>query len=279
MAFESKDLDIIVDLLSDSDPDIVSRMRRKLYELGSETVEQILSSVGSENPAHREASRVMRWLKAPKPEAALQSLLDDAVEDVDLETGLCALAKSTYPEIERHRIAEHLDRLAADVAASINPADHPVRIVRTLNTFLFDDLSFRGKQDYDRDPDPDLSYINRVLDRRTGIPISLSSIYLLLAWRLDLPIVGVDMSMHFILRFDHEHPFYIDPFHQGRILTANECGEMIGKPVDESTLPVASNLRILIRTTGNLFRTYTALGDKNRAESMKTYIDLLQGAT
>ncbi|HAA74330.1 TPA: hypothetical protein DCE37_04325 [Candidatus Latescibacteria bacterium] len=278
MALEPKDLDIVIGLLEDPDPDIVSRMCRKLYELGTETVEQVLSAVPGDHPAHREASRVLRWLMAPRPEAALQSLLDEAVEDIDLEAGLFAVAKSAYPDLEEHDLTQRLDRLAADITPNINPSDHPIRTVRSLNAFLFDDLTFRGKQDYDKEPDPDLSYINRVLERRTGIPISLSSIYLLVAWRLDLPIVGIDMPMHFILRYDSNHPFYIDPFHQGRILTANECGEMVGKPVDGQMLPVASSLRILIRTTGNLFMTYTALGDEPRAESMKSYIDLLQGA-
>lgn len=272
------DLRVVIELLSDPDPDIVAMMRRKLYDLGSDAVTQLLDAVPGDSPAHREASRVRRWLRAPTPERALRDLLDDDTEAVDLESGLFALARSAYPELERHALAERLDRMAADVTARINPGDHPVRSVRTLNAFLFDELSFRGKQDYDRDPDPDLSYINRVLDRRSGIPISLSCVYLLIAWRLDLPIVGIDMPMHFILRYDGDHPFYIDPFHQGRILTASECGDMIGKPVDETVLPVATNLRILIRTTGNLFMTYTALGDEARAESMKAYIDLLQGA-
>jgi regulator of sirC expression with transglutaminase-like and TPR domain len=278
MALEPRDLEIIIDLLEDTDPQIADKMRRKIFEMGSGVVDQILSTVSGGRIAHREASRVLRWLNAPSPETTLQSLLDEAVEDIDLEAGLIALANSVYHEIERHNITKTIDRLVADIMPGIVPSDHPVRIIRTLNAFIFDQLSFRGKIDYDKDPDPDLSFINRVLDRRMGIPISLSSIYLLIAWRLDLPIVGVDMPMHFILRYDDEHPFYIDPFNQGRILTANECGEMIGKPVDEQTLAVASNLQILIRTTGNLFMTYTALGDEARAESMKSYIDLLQGA-
>lgn len=278
MALEPKDLAIVIDLLEDTDPDIVDKMRRKIYEMGIEVVKQIIDSVPASRSAHREASRVLRWLRAPSPETALKNLLLEAVEDVDLEAGLVTLANAAYPEIERHRVSEQLDRLADEITPNIVPSDHPVRIVRTLNTYVFDTLSFRGKLDYDKDPDPDLSYINRVLDRRMGIPISVSSIYLLLARRLDLPIVGVDMPMHFILRYDDEHPFYIDPFNAGRILTANECAEMIGKPADEQTLPVASNLQILIRTTNNLFMTYTALGDETRAESMKSYIDLLQGA-
>jgi len=278
MALQARALEIIIDLLEDSDPLIADKMRRKVYEMGSGVVDQILSTVAGDRAAHREASRVLRWLNAPSPATTLQSLLDESVEDIDLEAGLIALANSVYPEIERHHVSESIDRLAEEILPGIVPSDHPVRIVRLLNTFMYDQLNFRGKTDYDEDPDADLSFINRVLDRRLGIPISLSSIYLLLAWRLDLPIVGVDMPMHFILRYDDEHPFYIDPFNNGRILTANECGDMIGKPVDEHILAVASNLQILIRTTGNLFMTYTALGDEARAESMKSYIDLLQGA-
>ncbi len=278
MALESKDLAIVINLLEDTDPAIVDKMRRKIYEMGMEVVKQILETIPDDRSAHREASRVLRWLRAPSPETALKNLLRDAVEDIDLEAGLITLANAAYPEIERHRVSQQLDRLADELTPNIVPSDHPVMIVRTLNAYIFDTLSFRGKLDYDKDPDPDLSYINRVLDRRMGIPISVSSIYLLLARRLDLPIVGVDMPMHFILRYDGEHPFYIDPFNGGRILTANECAEMIGKPPDEETLPVASNLQILIRTTNNLFMTYTALGDETRAESMKSYIDLLQGA-
>ena len=84
MVLEPKDLAIVVELLEDQDPEIVGHICRKLYELGSKTVRQVLSEVALDSQAHKEASRVLRWQRSPKPEALLKTLLDEAVEDIDL---------------------------------------------------------------------------------------------------------------------------------------------------------------------------------------------------
>ncbi len=85
------------------------------------------------------------------------------------------------------------------------------------------------------------------------------------------------MPAHFLVRYaGPAATFYIDPFHGGRILTANECREMIGKPGEADVLRDATSRQILVRTVANLFRTYTALGDPPRAEAAKRIIEILQ---
>ena len=83
------------------------------------------------------------------------------------------------------------------------------------------------------------------------------------------------MPMHFILKYETEQSFYIDPYHAGQILTANECCALLGKPTDVALLPNSTTREILARTAANLFRTYTVLGDTALAETVKRLIDLL----
>ena len=86
------------------------------------------------------------------------------------------------------------------------------------NEYLFGDLGFRGNEiDYN---DPRNSCLNYVLDRRTGIPIALSVVYIEVARRLGQPVSGVGLPGHFIVEYnDGEFATYIDPFHSGKLLT------------------------------------------------------------
>lgn len=275
MSIPQGDILAIVSLLNDDDPDIASTMRNKLLRMGETKVAALLESIADGDPAHREVSRVLHALRSPSVENRLRMLASGPSTGIDLEEGVFTLARIGYPDLDPAPYRARLDGLAADLAPNVAPGDHPIRVVRALNECLFEDQGFLGQQDYDRFPDPDNSYINRVIDRKVGLPISLAVVYLLISRRLELPIVGVGMPMHFILKYTADQDFYIDPFHAGRILTANECCALLGKPTDVSLLPVAGPSDILVRTAANLFRTYTVLGETEQAESLKRIIDLL----
>lgn len=275
MPMPQGDIQAIVSLLNDADPEIASTMRNKLLQMGEARVADLLAGIADADPAHREVSRVLHALRSPSVEDRLKMLVAGPSNTIDLEEGVFTLARFGYPDLDPGPYRARLDRLAADLAPNVAPHDHPVRVVRALNHCLFEEQGFQGQQDYDRFPDPDNSYIHRVIDRKVGLPIALAVVYLLLSRRLELPIVGVGMPMHFILKYTSDQDFYIDPFNAGRILTANECCALLGKPTDVSLLPVADARDILIRTAANLFRTYTVMGEADRAESLKRIIDLL----
>jgi len=138
----------------------------------------------------------------------------------------------------------------------------PLHVISQINRFLFMEEGFCGNtEDY---YDPRNSFLNDVLDRKTGIPIMLSTVYLELADRLRFPLVGVGMPGHYLVR----HPYFdilIDPFTQGRILAAEDCekrmravlGESV--PFHESYLAGVSKLHTVTRMLNNLRNVYLNL--------------------
>ncbi|MDA0748826.1 MAG: transglutaminase-like domain-containing protein, partial [bacterium] len=216
----------ILSLLEDEDEEIVGQVRRKLFELGEDTVREILDHSEAGSRAQREAERVLHGLKKPALNVCFQTLVE---QGTDLETGAFLLARFAYPDLEEARYRALLDRMATHLSPQIAPDDHPLRVIRTLNQYLFEEQGFKGKKNYGADPDD--SYLNRVIDRKTGLPIALSVIYLLLGRRLDLPLVGINMPAHFLINYKigTEQNIFLDPFHHGQILTKNECADMLAE--------------------------------------------------
>ena len=107
----------------------------------------------------------------------------------------------------------------------------PLHALNTLSEYLFDEVGFRGnREDY---YDPRNSLLNCVLSRRQGIPITLSLVYVEVGRRLGIPLVGVGMPGHFLVKHQAIDDLYIDPFHSGILLSEFECAlrlqEMVGE--------------------------------------------------
>ncbi len=152
-------------------------------------------------------------------------------------------------------VPDMLDRMARELEQRLVGAADTWAIFRQ---FLFDEQGFHGNRtDY---YSPDNSYLNQVLQSRTGIPITLSLLVLCLAHRLNLPIVGVSMPGHFVLRYGQ---LLLDPFHGGRLLTEADCAEMcddMGLPFQRAYLNEAPPLQILLRMVNNLIGSYERQG-------------------
>ncbi len=129
-------------------------------------------------------------------------------------------AQEIHPACNPDSCYQQLD----DIAAAIRPqmSAYPLKTIQAINQQLYETLGFSGNQiDY---YDPDNSYLNRVLERRVGIPITLALIYLEVAQRLDFPMAGVGMPGHFLIRPTVENmDIYVDPFNQGEVLFEPDC--------------------------------------------------------
>src|SRR5689334_23453931 len=132
------------------------------------------------------------------------------------------MACEEYPQLELSPYLDTLDRIAATAKATIGPDDSPSRTAAKINAVLFETYGFRGNTaDY---YDPRNSFFNDVLDRRVGIPITLSTVYIEVARRLNFPIAGVGMPGHFLVKYsDRKDEFFIDPYNHGEILTHEDC--------------------------------------------------------
>lgn len=145
---------------------------------------------------------------------------------VDLAAAALYIAQEEYPELEVDAYLNALDTMAEEIAERLPSERYPLRWVNIINQYLFEDLQFRGNTDNYYDPRN--SFLNDVIDRRIGIPITLSLVYLELTRRLDFPMVGVGFPGHFLIRPDQEEiEIHVDPFHQGEVLFEQDCLERL----------------------------------------------------
>lgn len=142
-----------------------------------------------------------------------------------------------------------------------------VRSIDAANSYLFGELRFHGSEDHYYDPRN--SCLNHVLEHRTGIPITLSLVYMEVARRLAKPVYGINAPGHFLIQFDDgATSAYIDPYHSGRVLNRDQCLELAGKysrNVSEDLLPRATPRQILVRMLRNLEGAYVRMSAFEKA--------------
>jgi regulator of sirC expression with transglutaminase-like and TPR domain len=180
------------------------------------------------------------------------------------------MASPFYPNLDIDGYLRRVDELAARVKTRLGRGRAPLRVIEAINGVLFGEEGFAGNvADY---YDPRNSFLNEVLDRRTGIPISLSAVYLAVARRLSQPVVGVGLPMHFIVKYQSpKGDLYVDPFYQGAVLTIEDCRERVerayGAPVQfqDSYLNTAPTRMMLYRMLNNLKYIYLKRKDFQRA--------------
>jgi regulator of sirC expression with transglutaminase-like and TPR domain len=178
-------------------------------------------------------------------------------EQISLERAALYIAQEEYPELDVEAYLNGLDTMAADVVEQLPTAQYPMQVLRTINHYLFEDLGFTGNRaEY---YDPRNSFLNDVIDRRTGIPITLSLVYLAIAERIGFPMMGVNMPGHFLIRPTvDEMEVFVDPFHQGEILFPQDCAELLSQVFDRPVelrpdyLASVSNRQFLGRLLTNL---------------------------
>jgi regulator of sirC expression with transglutaminase-like and TPR domain len=180
---------------------------------------------------------------------------------VPLAEAALIMACEEYPQLELSPYLDMLDDIAAAAQAKINPSDGPVKTVQKINDVLFESFGFRGNTDDYYDPRN--SFFNDVLDRRVGIPITLSVVYIEVSRRLNFPIAGVGMPGHFLVKyFDQSQEFFIDPYNRGAILSREDCRERLHKTYGDALqfsdrlLGRATSRQILWRMLNNLKDIY-----------------------
>src|SRR5207253_324021 len=135
------------------------------------------------------------------------------------EEGVFLIAKFGNPMLDTAAIRAELDGFAQSLNYRISGLDSALEILDEVNHFFFEDLRFRGNQA--KFLEPDNSYVDRVIERRIGIPISLAAVYLLVVRsRLGLPFSGASAPGHFLVRYDglRSEPLFVDAFNCGTVL-------------------------------------------------------------
>jgi len=211
---------------------------------------------------------------------AFADLLARNDEDIELARACLQVAEDAYPGLDVDGYVGEIERFAGRLRARLVPPVSDEDRVIALNEFLFGDLGFRGNAgDY---YDPRNSYLNEVLDRRTGIPITLSVLYLEIGRRIGLPLEGVSFPGHFLVRLPMRGgTLVIDPFAGGVPQSAGELRERLKRviprvaganaggvpvadlPLDQFLEP-ANKRQILARLLRNLKGVYRERNEPGR---------------
>ena len=270
----------LIRLLSDEDDRIVRTISGRLIDIGPPAV-PLLQEAEIEQPemADRIAS-VLEEIRGSKLEDELASLTALTDDEMSLETGAFLIARYAYPALDVARYREQLDTMADEVRARIGNRASGEEAVNALNRYLFTEQGFKGntKNYYEIEN----SYINCVMDRRVGIPISLSTVYLLIGQRLALPLFGVGMPGHFLVKYESDrYKVFIDCFNGGALLTEKNCARFLteaGYGFEEKYLQKSPVRAILSRMIKNLLAIYSKSGDAGKTARLTKFIEILGGA-
>jgi regulator of sirC expression with transglutaminase-like and TPR domain len=196
----------------------------------------------------------------------LQLILSGPEEQaVRLDRAALELASIQFPDLEIDPTLDRLNELASHLGDRLRNFNDGRDFVETAQRYLFQELGFHGnEEDYF---DPLNSCLNQVLERRTGIPVTLSVMYMEIARRLAMPVFGIGLPRHFVIQYDDgNYAAYIDPFHGGRTITPRECFMLAGARVaDPLLLRRVSNRDIVRRMLQNLHSGYLKRNDWTRA--------------
>jgi len=183
--------------------------------------------------------------------------LDGPEGQIDLAAVALEIARIAYPDLEAAPYLRRLDEMAALVEYQ---RGDPLSVIEALNECLFERLGFHGNRDDYYDPRN--SFLNDVLDRRTGIPITLSVVYMEVARRIDLSLYGVGFPGHFLVKHPGDPEIVVDCFSGGQIMLQPDCEERLqavyGRPVafDPAFLNPVTKKQIVARMLNNLMVIY-----------------------
>lgn len=200
--------------------------------------------------------------------------------EIDLAAAYLMVAEDEYPLLDIASYLRRLDRMGEEVRDLVGAERHPSTVAVALVRYLFRDLGFEGATD--EYFDPRASYLNEVMDRRKGIPISLSIVYMEVARRAGFQVDGVGLPGHFIVK--HPQPggdLFVDPFNRGAVLSREDCAQKVGEIYNGAVafepymLGAVTKRQILARAIHNLKTIYAAGRQREKALAMVEFLLIL----
>jgi len=187
-------------------------------------------------------------------------------QNPDLESGLFLLARLKNPGLLEERYRSILDNYCDRAASSLDSSSTEEDLINAINNVLFKEEVFVGNQlDY---YDLDNNFIHSVIDRKTGNPIMMSALYILIGRRIGIDIQGIGTPGHFIVKFGH---LLIDPFFAGREVTKDECvlrAQELSVAWHDEYLEPIDDRAMIARCLRNIIAVYKKHNDYDRASEL-----------
>lgn len=260
-------------LLDDPSPAVRRALLARFAALGPAAATLLQQIAGeSDRELARHARHFLEELNLSDPVGDFRSFIRSLKGE--LETGSLLLARTVSPRLDPAACSAQLDALAARCRELIVQPASAREQCRLVNRVLFHEWGFHGNVEHYTDPRNSL--LDQVLERRTGLPISLSIVYLLVAGRVGLELAPVGLPGHFLVGcFSDDLPFFVDPFDRGVFRDAAELFDLLRA---RHVAPKLSDLaptpgrEVLCRCCRNLVNHYAAAGDPARARLFASFV-------
>lgn len=288
----------LVALLDDEDDGILEHVQQKLISMGKEVVPFLEQEWNFVTVAEQQArlENIIQQIQYAELVKELTAWYNSP--EKDLLTGVCLVARYRYPDLNQQTVLNQIDQIRLDIWLEMHYELSPYEKVRVINHTLYNIFGVTGNTDDYHNPDN--SFINVVLERKTGNPILLSVVYILLAQRLHLPIFGVNLPQHFVCAFKeephhdlHTDPFnlkstldyregrvlfYINPFNRGAVFSKANLELFLRQmrlTAEPDFFEACSNLDIVKRVLRNLVLSYEKKQKPVDAENIKNLLLVL----
>ena len=172
-------INALLRLLSDPNERVAATIQEQLVHIGESTLPYLDAAEQQDPTLAERLAGVREEIRFSGLRREFQQLHAVGQESIDLEVGAFLIAKSAYPSLDVAAYRQQIDHLAQEVQPRLTPTLSTEQTIQVVNRYLFKEKGFRGNRtDY---YDVENSFLNRVIDRRTGIPITLSVLYLLVS--------------------------------------------------------------------------------------------------
>jgi len=287
---EKREILAMISLLDDNDTEVINTVTGNLLRQGTDVIPD-LERAWEGTPSEKLQTRL---------ENLIQEIQFNSVK-IDLDRwvktgaeyvleGAFYIARFQFPDISINKMNEQIESIQKDVWLEINNNLTALEKVKILNYIIFDLHKFsRNNADF---YSPQNSYLNQVFETKKGNPISLSIIYLSVAYKLGLPIYGVNLPKNFILAYKDEFRqndsldesedilFYINPYNKGAVLGRREIDYFITQQqikTHPSFYIPCSNIDIIVRLINNLILSFEKLGYAQKIARMKELLAVIGG--
>ncbi len=280
---EDSELRSLFSLLDDPDERIAHAVTERILQRGSEAIAPLASFAerADSGLAKKRAERIAAEFSTGYLTKEFETLALQFAEGnrAAFENGLLLVARFGNPLLKVEHVRRELDGFAQLLNYRLARVSSALEVLDEVNQFFFEELRFRGNQT--KFLEPDNSYLDRVIERRTGIPISLASVYLLIVrTRLGLPFSGASAPGHFLVRYDglRGEPLFIDAFNGGVILRERDIKhylEASGLPFHKQFLDPAPPRAILLRMLRNLIIVFAEHGNAPARAAIERFMHVL----
>lgn len=291
MTKSKEEIQALIQLLDDPSEEVSRTVTRNLLDRGLDILPELEAAwEGSMDPDYQEKLvNLIQEIQVKSTSEMLRKWITSGASD--LLTGVYIIARYQYPELRIEDLERPLEKIIKDVWLELNDNLTALEKVRILNHIIFEVNGFgRNTKDF---YNPQNSFINQVLETRRGTPISLAVIYSIIAQKLGLPVLGVNLPKNFILaykdelvtgdRFDEVSEtilFYINPYNRGTVLGRREIDYFLKQqgiePQASYYLP-CSNIEIVLRILHNLINAYHKSGYRDKAEQFEAILKMISG--